>query len=83
MMCVQVALKKFVDDVSVLAIEQCFLAKLSGIFSTDVVCDLSDDDLRRLVGESAGIGKERSRLTEKLRVLEEGLLQLNKLSQSS
>ncbi|KAK7214780.1 hypothetical protein V2G26_002783 [Clonostachys chloroleuca] len=79
----KVALKKFVDDVSVLAIEQCLIQKLPSIFSSDVICDLTDEQVGMLAGESADMSIERSHMTEKRKLLQEGLTQLGKLSNTA
>ena len=77
------ALKKFIDDVSVLAVEQCLVRRLPLVLSSDLICDLSDDDVQRLAVESPDIAPERMRMTEKLRILQEGLTQLTRLDSSS
>ncbi|CAH0046486.1 unnamed protein product [Clonostachys solani] len=79
----KVALKKFVDDVSVLAIEQCLVQKLPSIFSSDFICDLTDEQVGRLAGESADLSIERSRMTEKRKLLQEGLAQLGSLNNTA
>ena len=79
----KVATKKFTDDVSVLAIEQCIIDKLSSIFSSDVICDMTDDDINELAGEGPETVAQRKYLTEKLKVLEEGMEKLKKLGRLS
>ena len=76
-------LKKFIDDVSVLAVEQCLVRRLPLVLSSDLICDLSDDDVQRLAVESPDIAPERLRMTEKLRILQEGLTQLTTLDSGS
>ncbi|KAI1646714.1 P-loop containing nucleoside triphosphate hydrolase protein [Daldinia loculata] len=73
----QVALKKFIDDVSVNAIETCLIQCLPNVFSPDVVWDLSDEDVEKLGSEDDGTVKERAELTKKLDVLETGLRDLD------
>lgn len=75
----QVALKTFVDDVAVLAIEQCLVKKLPSLFSPDVVFGMDDEAIHRLVAESEEAGAERSRNAEKLGILEAGLRDLRRL----
>lgn len=75
----QVALKKFVDDVSVLAVEQCLVSKLPTLFQSDIVFDLEDREIARLAADSDDAKLERSRLSEKLSVLEEGKTRLLRL----
>ncbi|OTB00157.1 hypothetical protein M426DRAFT_324476 [Hypoxylon sp. CI-4A] len=72
-----VALNKFVDDVSVNAIESCLIQKLPDVFCPDVVWEFSDEDVEKLGSEDDGTVKERSELTKKLAILEEGLRDLD------
>ncbi|OTA68113.1 hypothetical protein K449DRAFT_364709 [Hypoxylon sp. EC38] len=73
----QIALKKFIDDVSVDAIEACLIQRLPEVFCPDVVWDLSDEDVERLGSEDENTVKERSELTKKLEILEKGLKDLD------
>lgn len=70
---IQVALKNFVDDVASLAVEQSLLKQLESIFTTETVFRLSDEEVRRLAGETKATTGERIRWTQKLAGLEEGL----------
>lgn len=49
------------------------------MFSPEVVFELDDEEVRRMVAESEETSAERSRCTEKLGVLEEGLRDLKRL----
>ncbi|RYO80007.1 hypothetical protein DL766_000532 [Monosporascus sp. MC13-8B] len=73
----QIALKKFIDDVSVNAIETCLIQRLPDVFSPDVVWDLSDEQVEQLGSEDDGTVKEREDLVKKLRTLEKGLMDLD------
>ena len=76
----KVAMKKFTDDVSVLAIEQCLIDKLSSIFSLNIICDMADKDINELAGESEETVVLRKILTDNLGVLQEGLNTLGRVS---
>ncbi|KAI1339224.1 P-loop containing nucleoside triphosphate hydrolase protein [Xylariaceae sp. FL0016] len=75
----EVALKRVVDDVSVLVIENCLVQKLLDLFSPDVVWNLTDEIVFTTAAEGEASAAERGRTTHKLRVLESGRVELNKL----
>lgn len=75
----QVAMKKYVDYVSVLAIEQCLLQRLPGIFTTEGVVDMGDDEVQRIASESSDTAAERLAVKEKRQVLEVALVELKRL----
>ncbi|KLU86658.1 hypothetical protein MAPG_05670 [Magnaporthiopsis poae ATCC 64411] len=75
-----VALKKFIDDISVNAVETSLVQKLPDVFSPQVLWQLCYDHPDRidiLGAESEKTVRERAELTEMLRVLEEGLRELD------
>lgn len=74
----QVALKKLIDDVSVLAIERCLIQRLPNLLSADIICDLNDVELQRIGGESHESTAQRMLATEKLRVLDIGKADLKR-----
>ncbi|XXH00970.1 hypothetical protein Hte_007321 [Hypoxylon texense] len=73
----QVALKKFIDDVSVNAIETCLIQRLPEVFCPDVVWDFTEKDVEQLGSEDDNTVKERNEATKKLAVLEKGLRDLD------
>ncbi|KAI9896024.1 hypothetical protein N3K66_009093 [Trichothecium roseum] len=79
----KVALKRFVDDFSVLAVEQCLLRELCQVFSYDLVCDFSDEQIQELTMESDEKTAQRARETKKLENLMEGQTRLKQLSNES
>lgn len=67
------------DDIAVLAVEHSLIKKLPSVFSPDVVFELDDQEIHRIVAESDETSAERSRCVEKLEVLEDGLRNLKRL----
>ncbi|KAK2628715.1 hypothetical protein QTJ16_001818 [Diplocarpon rosae] len=74
----KVALKKLIDDVSILAIERCLIQKLPDLLSSDMILDLTDEDIQRIAGESIESVAERARAMHKLKVLEAGMAELKR-----
>ncbi|KAH8903006.1 hypothetical protein BR93DRAFT_202853 [Coniochaeta sp. PMI_546] len=72
----KVAVSRFIDDVSVLAIEDCVISKLSTLFKSSNVVLMSAEDLSRLAGETPETSLERARLEAKRGILETGLQDL-------
>ncbi|EUC26680.1 hypothetical protein COCCADRAFT_113654, partial [Bipolaris zeicola 26-R-13] len=68
-----VALKRFVDDIAVEAVEKDIIAKLSDIVSPIRVTSLASDVVTDIAGESEGSRAERSQLETQLGVLVQGL----------
>lgn len=69
----QVALKRFIDDVSVEVMESQLLSKLADILSAISIFDMPDETISRLAGESEDSRAERELLTRQLQVLKSGL----------
>ena len=75
----QVALKKLVDDISVLAVEHCLLDKLTTLFQAETVLDLSDEEVKALAQESDESAARRWQCTVKMDVLDAGMDDLKRL----
>lgn len=75
----QVAVSRFIDDVSVLAVEDCLISKLSTLFRSSNVLEMSGEDMSRLAGETQESSIERKRLEAKRGILETGLQGLKSL----
>ncbi|KAI1443026.1 P-loop containing nucleoside triphosphate hydrolase protein [Annulohypoxylon stygium] len=73
----EVARDKFIDDISVDAIETCLIQHLPEVLCPDVIWDLSQEDVERLGSEDDNTVKERNELTKKLDILESGLKDLD------
>lgn len=67
------------DVFSELAIEQCLLRKLPEMFTPEVVFALEPDEIESIAAESEESRVERSRATEKLKVLDSTLTVLHSL----
>ena len=55
------------------------LQKLSAILSPEIVCELMDDAVQRIAGESPESVAERAQAAEKLAVLEDAMFELKRL----
>jgi hypothetical protein len=75
----QVAVSRFIDDVSILAIEDCLVSKLPTLFRSSNVLEMSRKDISRLAGETQESSLERKRLEAKRGILETGLQGLKSL----
>ena len=62
----------FINNIAVLAIENCLIKGLSGIFSPSLIASLSDEQLRAIAAESNEIRDERECLRQRLDALEAG-----------
>ncbi|KAH7245306.1 P-loop containing nucleoside triphosphate hydrolase protein [Fusarium tricinctum] len=75
----KVAVDRFTDDVSVLAIEACLISKLSSLFRSGYVAEMSDEELFLLAGETEESRSKREHLEAKRGILEKGLQDLKSL----
>ncbi|KAK8049691.1 hypothetical protein PG994_011421 [Apiospora phragmitis] len=76
----KVTLKRVVDDVAHLAVENCLTSKLPELFTPESVAELSDEDIKQLAAESEDTVAEREALLSKLDVLSKGLGGLKRLT---
>lgn len=76
----QVAVSRFIDDVSNLAIEDCLISKLSTLFKSSNVLEMGPQDVSRLAGETRESSHERERLESKRKILKTGLQSLKSLN---
>ena len=76
----KVARKKVVDDISVLAVEECLIQQLPTLFMPETVFNMDDDIIRTIAAESEESVAERERCNVRLRVLETGLRDLSRLN---
>jgi hypothetical protein len=70
---------RFIDDVSSLAIEDRLISKLSTLFRSPSVMDMSEEVVSGLAGETPESSTERQRLEAKHKTLKAGLQSLKSL----
>jgi hypothetical protein len=70
---------RFIDNVSILAIEDCLISKLPTLFRSRNVLKMSEQEISRLAGETPESSLERKRLEAKRGILETGLQRLKSL----
>ncbi|KAF2132512.1 dynamin-1 [Dothidotthia symphoricarpi CBS 119687] len=66
------AISVFINNIAVLAIENCLIKDLSSIFSPTLIANLDDDKLHAIASESSEIRHDRDSLRQKLSALEGG-----------
>ncbi|GIK05774.1 hypothetical protein Aspvir_009887 [Aspergillus viridinutans] len=76
----ETAIVTFVDNVATLGIENCLLDPLQHIFTSQVVNNMDDDQIRELSMEQPYIHEERLRLSRELDKLQAGLRPLSVLN---
>lgn len=62
-----------------LAVERCLVEKLPSLFPQEVILDLGEEQLAHLATESEAMTEERTRLRDKLAVLEDAKSDLKHL----
>ncbi|KAF5536635.1 Mx2 (GTPase) [Fusarium mexicanum] len=75
----KVAVNRFIDDVNILAIENCLISKLPSLFTSSTVAEMSDEKLYLLAAENEASAAEREYLELKQGILEKGLQDLKSL----
>jgi hypothetical protein len=78
----KVALSRFIDDISALAVEDSLISKLPTLFRSNKVLAMSSEERSRLAGEKADSARERSHLIGKRTVLKAGLQNLKSVLKS-
>ncbi|RJE19221.1 dynamin GTPase [Aspergillus sclerotialis] len=73
----ETAILTFIDNVAIVGIENCLLDPLQRIFTSQVINDMEDDQIRELAAEPSYICEERDRLTRELAKLQAGLRTLS------
>ena len=76
-------MKKIVDDISVLAVEARLIQELPCLFSPADVINIDDATVTALASESEDTTTERTRCVEKLRILGDGLRDLQNIQELS
>ncbi|XMA13374.1 hypothetical protein WAI453_006165 [Rhynchosporium graminicola] len=73
----KVSLKRFIDNVSVNAVETCLVQQLPKVFSPDVAWELSDEQVELLGSEDDRTVTERAELQKKKAILTKALIYLD------
>ncbi|OQE12350.1 hypothetical protein PENVUL_c001G04109 [Penicillium vulpinum] len=76
----ETAIVTCVDNVAILAIENCLLCPLEHIFTGKTVLNMDDQQIQEIAAEPSNIQKERERLNEELEKLRKGRQTLNAFS---
>ena len=69
----QTAITVFISNIAVLGIENCLIASLPDLFSSETILRMEDEQLDAIAAESEDIRLERAMLDEKIEDLENGL----------
>jgi hypothetical protein len=72
-------MNRFIDDVSVLAVEDCLIKKIPELFRSSQFLEMSREDVSRLAGETEESFVERKHLVQKGKILNAGLQGLKDL----
>ncbi|KAI1800098.1 P-loop containing nucleoside triphosphate hydrolase protein [Daldinia bambusicola] len=77
----EMSLRTFVDNVVVLAVENCLISDLPSILTTAKINEMEDSELERLASESPEVQTERKELQAEYEALEKGLQICNKFKE--
>ncbi|KAJ5664593.1 hypothetical protein N7462_011406 [Penicillium macrosclerotiorum] len=69
----EIAILGYIDNISILAIENCLLRPLLTIFTNQTVNSMTDQQIKEIASESPHKQKERERLNQGLEKLEKGM----------
>ncbi|KAI8962256.1 P-loop containing nucleoside triphosphate hydrolase protein, partial [Daldinia sp. FL1419] len=74
----EMSIRTFIDNVVILAVENCLISELPSILTTEKINRMEDVELERLAGESPEVQAEREELQSEYEALREGLKICNK-----
>ncbi|KAI1467549.1 P-loop containing nucleoside triphosphate hydrolase protein [Daldinia caldariorum] len=77
----EMSLRTFVDNVVVLAVENCLISDLPSILTTAKINEMEDSELERLASESPEVETERNELQSEYEALQKGLRICNKFKE--
>ncbi|KAH6623434.1 hypothetical protein F5144DRAFT_518509 [Chaetomium tenue] len=69
----ETSLRVFADNVMTLALENCLISDIPNILSPEVVCNMTDDELKTLAADSKHAQSEREELRAQIKELQSGL----------
>ncbi|KAJ5095617.1 Dynamin GTPase [Penicillium alfredii] len=73
----ETAIETYMDNVAILAVENCLLCPLEKIFTRQTVRDMDDEQVRKLAAEPLDFQKNRKRLSDELEKLQKARQTLN------
>ncbi|KAK8170062.1 P-loop containing nucleoside triphosphate hydrolase protein [Phyllosticta citrichinensis] len=76
----EVTMKTVIDNIAVLAIEQCLLGNLAHVFSPEKVFGLDEETVADIAAESKELREERAATADKLKALKKALQTLTRLT---
>ncbi len=67
------SVKTFIENVIILAVENCLICEIPSILSPDKVYAMDDEKLKEIAGESEDVRMDRERLRQEYDALIQGL----------